>query len=247
MPSLDHFRPPLSQRRHGDRFLGAWPEAMAIHLNHSLLPERFVAEARVKLGGQVEIDVGSFTDNGTAPPSPTATTPLEFRAPDVFEVQVLSEEEGPRLVAAIELVSPANKDRPAHRRMFAVKCASYLHSGVSVIIVDVVTERSGNLHAELLELLQVRLSTPGQGTQDLYAVAHRTVNAPQALHLETWDYPLTLGGSLPTLPLWLQPDLCLPLDLEATYLAACVARRIDSAETAPDIQRKEIGARRELG
>ncbi len=240
MPLLDHFRPPLSQRRHWDSFHGAWAEAMATNLNQSLLPERFVAEARVKLGGQVEIDVGTFAENGMAPssesggvavwapPKPVATAALGFQDPDIFEVQVLSEEEGPRLVAAIELVSPANKDRPAHRRMFAVKCASYLHSGVSVIIVDVVTERSGNLHAELLELLRVQLSTPGQGVQDLYATAYRTVPAPQGLHLETWAHSLTLGGSLPTLPLWLQPDLCLPLDLEATYHAACVARRIAS-------------------
>ena len=238
MPLLDHFRPPLSQRRHWDSFHGAWAEAMATHLNHSLLPERFVAEARVKLGGQVEIDVGTFAENGMAPtsesggvavwapPKPVATAPLEFQDPDIFEVQVLSEQEGPRLVAAIELVSPANKDRPANRRMFAVKCASYLHSGISVIIVDVVTERSGNLHAELLDLLRVPLSTPGQGVHDLYATAYRTEPAPQGLHLETWAHSLTLGGPLPTLPLWLQADLCLPLDLEATYHTACAARRI---------------------
>jgi hypothetical protein len=238
MPLLDHFRPPLSQRRHWDSFHGAWAEAMAANLNQSLLPDRFVAEARVKLGGQVEIDVGTFADNGTpatsdsggvaawAPPAPVATTPLDFRDPDIFEVQVLSEEGGPRLVAAIELVSPANKDRPANRRLFAVKCASYLQSGVSVIIVDVVTERSGNLHAELLDLLQVQLSTPGQGLHELYAVAHRTASALQGLQLQTWAHALTVGGPLPTLPLWLEADLCLPLDLEATYHAACVARRI---------------------
>ena len=240
MPLLDHFRPPLSQRRHWDSFHGAWAEAMATNLNESLLPERFVAEARVKLGGQVEIDVGTFAENGTtpssesggiavwAPPKPVATAAVDFQVPEVFEVQVLSEEEGPRLVAAIELVSPANKDRPANRRMFAVKCASYLHSGVSVIIVDVVTERTGNLHAELLELLRVQLSTPGQGVQDLYATAYRIVSAPQGLSLEAWAHSLTLGDTLPTLPLWLEPDLCLPLDLEATYHAACVARRIAS-------------------
>ena len=239
MPLLDPFRPPLSQRRHWDSFHGAWAEAMAINLNQSL-PERFVAEARVKLGGQVEVDVGTFAESGTAPsaasggvavwapPQPVATAPLDFQDPDIFEVQVLSEEEGPRLVAAIELVSPANKDRPAHRRMFAVKCASYLHSGVSVLVVDVVTERSGNLHAELLELLRVQVATPGQGVQDLYATAYRTVPVPQGLHLETWAHALTLGGTLPVLPLWLQPDLCLPLDLEATYHAACIARRIAS-------------------
>jgi hypothetical protein len=242
MPLLDHFRPPLSQQRHWDSFHGAWAEAMAINLNQSLLPEQFVAEARVQLGGQVEIDVATFAQSGMAPgsgsggvalwspPQPIATALLDFQDPEVFEVQVLSEQGGPRLVAAIELVSPANKDRPANRRMFAIKCASYLHSGVSVIIVDVVTERAGNLHAELLELLRVQRSTPGQGAHDLYAAAHRTVPAAPGLRLETWAEPLTLGGPLPTMPLWLQADLCLPLDLEATYHAACVARRIASWE-----------------
>jgi hypothetical protein len=238
MPLLDHFRPPLSQQRHWDSFHGAWAEAMAMNLNDSLLPERFVAEARVQLGGQVEIDVATFAANGTAakseqggvalwaPPRPVATATLDFQDPDIFEVQVFSEEEGPRLVAAIELVSPANKDRPANRRMFAVKCASYLQSGVSVVIVDVVTERSGNLHADLLELLHARLATPGQDVADLYAAAYRTVSGSKCVSLETWAHLLTLGDSLPTLPLWLQPDLCLPLDLDATYRAACAARRI---------------------
>src|SRR5882724_9969158 len=174
MPLHDHFRPPLSQQRHWDSIHGAWAEAMAMNLNESLLPERFVAEARVSLGGQVEIDVATFAAHGADagsqtggialwdPPAPAATAPLDFQDPYVFEVQILNEEEGPRLVAAIELVSPANKDRPANRRMFAIKCASYLHSGVSVVIVDIVTERAGNLHAELLELLRVRTATPGQ-------------------------------------------------------------------------------------
>lgn len=238
MPLLDHFRPPLSQRRHWDSFHGAWAEAIAANLNQFLLPERYVAEARVKLGGRVEIDVGAFEETppfpgagagGVAlwsPPQPAATAPLDFQDPDIFEVQVQSEEEGPRLVAAIELVSPANKDRLASRRMFAVKCASYLHSGVSVIVVDVVTERSGNLHSELLKLLRVQVSTPSQGSRDLYATAYRTVPSLQGLHLETWAFSLTLGSPLPTLPLWLEPDFALPLDLEAAYQAACLARRI---------------------
>jgi hypothetical protein len=238
MPLLDHFRPPLSQRRHWDSFHGAWAEAMAAQLNQSLLPERFVAEARVQLGGQVEIDVATFSEKDTAvtsesggvavwaPPQPAATALLDFRDPDILEVQIPSEEEGPRLVAAIELISPGNKDRPANRHMFAVKCASYLHGGVSVILVDVVTERSGNLHAELLKVLQAQLATRGQDSHDLYATAYRTVAAREGLRLETWAEVLTVGGVLPTLPLWLQPDLCLPLDLEATYQTACVARRI---------------------
>lgn len=100
--------------------------------------------------------------------------------------------------------------------------------GVSVIIVDMVTERAGSLHVELFDLLRVRLQSPGQSVQDLYATAYRTVPTPGGLHLETWAHSLSLGGALPCLPLWLQADLCLPLDLEATYHEACVSRRIAS-------------------
>ena len=238
MPLLDHFRPPLSQRRHWDSFHGAWAEAMAQHLNQLLLPEHFVAEARVKVGGQVEIDVGTFSDEGSssgtgaggvavwAPAQPVATALLGFQAPDIFEVQILQEEGGPRLVAAIELVSPANKDRPGHRRMFAVKCASYLQSGISLLVVDVVTERAGNLHAELLDLLGAQIRTPAQESHDLYGAGYRTVAGSQGLTLETWVEALVPGQNLPTLPLWILPDLGLPMDLELTYQAACAARRI---------------------
>lgn len=208
MPLLDHFRPPLSQIRHWDSFHGAWAEAMAQQLNQLLLPDHFVAEARVQLGGQVE----------------TAT--LDFQSPDLFEVQVLEEVGGSRLVAAIELVSPANKNRPSHRRMFAVKCASYLQSGVSVMIVDVVTKRAGNLHAELLQLLELRLATPGQESRDLYAAAYRSVSGGDELSLETWVETLRIHEPLPTLPLWIMPNLAVPMDMEATYQAACAARRI---------------------
>jgi hypothetical protein len=236
MPLLDHFRPPLGRQRHWDSFHGAWAEAMATALNQSLLPERYVAEARVKLGGQVEIDVGTFAEETPAapvddvgawtPPAPAATALLDFQDPDRFEVQVFHQEGGPRLVAAIELVSPSNKDRPTNRRLFAAKCGRYLQANVSVIIVDVVTERTGNLYAELLDLLQVQLTTSGSGTHDLYAIALRTLPSTQGTHLECWAQALTVGGELPTLPLWLQPDLALPLDLEAAYRAACLARRI---------------------
>ncbi len=45
------------------------------------------------------------------------------------------------LVAAVEIVSPANKDRPANRRLFLAKCAALLARQVCVSIVDLVTTR----------------------------------------------------------------------------------------------------------
>jgi len=52
------------------------------------------------------------------------------------------------------------------------------------------------------------------------------VSGSPTLTLEMWAEVLALGSPLPTLPLWLGADLCVPLDLEQAYLAACAARRI---------------------
>ena len=124
MPLLDHFHPPLSQHRQWESFHSAWAEALAWRLNRGLLPARYFAEVHVKVGSRVEIDVGTFQGNGAAgasdggggvavwsPPRPVLDQPLTFTHPDVFEVQVLNDAQGPHVVAAIELVSPANKDR----------------------------------------------------------------------------------------------------------------------------------------
>jgi Protein of unknown function (DUF4058) len=239
MPLLDHFHPPLSRLRHWDSFHGAWAEAIARMLNEGLLPERYYAEARVQIGGQVEIDVGAFTEehgansgasNGGvavwAPPRPVATAPLTFSHPELIEVQILEDRAGPQVVAALELVSPANKDRPSTRRQFAIKCAAYLQQGISVVVVDVVTDRHGNLHRDLLQLLEVSVSTPCQSDADLYATAYRTQAHGDTLQLDVWAEQLTVGAGLPTLPLWLDKELSVPTDLEQTYQAACTARRI---------------------
>src|SRR5690349_12011730 len=118
MPLLDHFHPPLSKRRHWDSFHGAWAEAIARHLNADLLPARYVAEARVKIGSRIEIDVATTEEtNGQhlapedggvavwAPPQPTVSTGLDLADLDSIEIIVVNDEEGPDVVSAIELVS----------------------------------------------------------------------------------------------------------------------------------------------
>jgi hypothetical protein len=139
---------------------------------------------------------------------------------------VFHEEGGLNLRAAIELVSPANKDRPSHRRAFAAKCASYLAQGAAVVVVDVVTERLANMHAEITDLLQLGAAAGWQSVTNLYTVAYRTVPAGEQAALEMWTEALAIGSPLPRIPLWLEPDLCLPLDLEPSYTATCESLRI---------------------
>jgi len=239
MPLLDHFRPPLAPRRHWESFHVNWAGAIADSLNDSLLPEGYFAEEHAQLGARVEIDVATFADTapsggragGTAtlpiawaPTAPALVIPASF--PDAFEVLVFASEGGTRLVAAIELVSPANKDRDGHRQAFAVKAASYLCQGVSLIVIDIVTSRQANLHDEMMRVLDHGKAFSLPADTNLYAVAYRPIVRDQQPQIEVWMSPLEIGGDLPTLPLALDADQCLPIDLEATYTAACQRRRL---------------------
>jgi hypothetical protein len=236
MPLLDHFHPPLSPRRHGESFHVTWAGAIADALNENLLPDGYFAEEHAHAGARIEIDVATFGEevapppNGSvatrvyAPPTPPLTIPAAF--PDEFEVRVYESEGGARLVAAIELVSPANKDRNAHRVAFANKCAGYLAQGIALMVVDVVTSRSGDLHADILKLLGHQESGGLPAGANLYAVAYRPIVREAAQQIESWPHSLEIGQELPTLPLALSAELCLPIDLEETYSVACARRRL---------------------
>ncbi|HKI36819.1 MAG TPA: DUF4058 family protein [Gemmataceae bacterium] len=242
MPLLDHFHPPLSQERHWESFHAAWIGSLADALNRTLPPGYF-AEEQVHAGPGVEIDVatlegraavvgGSPNGGGTAtltapawaPPAPAWTVPAVFA--DDFEVRVFSSRTGPTLVAAIELVSPGNKDRAEARRAFATKCASYLHEGISLIVIDVVTGRRANLHNEVAELLATGGEVALPGETALYAVAYRPVRREGREEIDGWPATLVVGEQLPVLPLALSGDVSLPVDLEATYTDACRRRRL---------------------
>src|SRR5216117_645359 len=171
MPLRDHFRPPLDNRRRWEGLHGGWPMMIVANLRQKL-PRRYFAEPRVHSGSSAEIDVATFEGDGQstaaadgngnaggiatavwAPPRPTLTVVTDLPAQDVYEVLVYDEKRHCRLVAAVEIVSPANKDRPEHRRAFVSKCAGLLRERVSVVIVDVVTTRTQNLYGELLDLI----------------------------------------------------------------------------------------------
>jgi hypothetical protein len=201
MPLLDHFHPPLHGPRRWEGFHHAWATFIAQQLNQETLPPEYFAGS--------EISVGPELDN--------------------LEVRVYQDLGGAELRAAIELVSPANKDRAGSRRTFAAKCAGYLQHGIGVVIVDVVTARSANLHAELFDVLEAKGRRPTwESPTGLYAVAYRAVTARKSPRIEGWPEALSLGKPLPVVPLWLALDLCVPLRLEESYLATCRSLRISA-------------------
>ena len=255
MPLKDHAR--LHPTDQWSGFHSTWAIEMMGRLNRDVLTARYKARPNLYLGNRAEADVatleqvevgslfeGSGGEGGAAvatatlayaPPRATLSGPVTFGDTDVFEVQVLGDRDGWRLVAAIELVSPSNKDREESRRALAIKCASYLGAGVSVVVVDVVTERRADLHLDLCEILALPDDFRWQSPTGLAAMCYRVAQGTKKpglaigdgrVRLDVWPFPLAVGGELPTVPLWLAADLAVPLELELTYAAACQSLRL---------------------
>jgi Protein of unknown function (DUF4058) len=242
MPLLDHFHPPLQLQYPFESFHSSWATRLADALNENWLSEEFLAAEHTHAGTHLEIDIATFEKtterNGTSagdtatatvprvwtPPVAPRTMPAVF--PDSFEVRVFTTMSGLTLVGAIELISPSNKDRPEERQAFVTKCASYLQQGISLVIIDIVTNRRANLHNETMRLM-------GAGEQwelppefSLYAVAYRPVLRGEKAEIDVWTEPCAVGSPLPTMPLRLTGDLFVPVEFEATYQETCRKRRI---------------------
>ena len=243
MPLLDHFHPPLQDHFPWESIHSGWATRLADALNDQWLSPEYVAAEHTHGGPNAEIDVATYErasalpatlPDGPAtatlpprvwtPPAPMHTMPAVF--PESFEVRVFSTTGGLTLVAAIELISPGNKDRAAERRAFAAKCASYLYRGISLIIIDIVTKRRANLHNETMRLMEAAADLELPGDMHLYAVAYRPVLRQDRQEIDLWTAPITVGQPLPTMPLRLTGDLFVPVDFESSYQETCRRRRL---------------------
>ncbi len=239
MPFRDHFRPPVSKRHSWEEVHGGWP-MMIVQKLAPLLPDGYQAAPRVHLGSYFEVDIGTF-ENDDAPRSrsqmagdggvatvPEAELSLETDSSDVSEYEVLIYDvrQEKRLVAAIEIISPANKDRPVHRNNFVSKCAALLKQGVCVVLVDIVTIRNNNLYLQLLDHFELTDAEMSENDEGVYAACCRTRRMETKTVFDIWRKPLKLGRPLPTLPLWLTEEFSIPLDLEASYEDTCRLLRI---------------------
>jgi hypothetical protein len=241
MPLLDHFNPPLNRTHPWRSFHGAWAAAIARLLNQSVLPPGYYAVPLLDRDGPIEIDVAALREQEAlvpageaaapqpwSPPEPALAVAVDMPAVDGVEVQVFADSGDPRLTAAIELLSPRNKDRPQARQAFAVKCVGYLQQGSSVVVVDTVTTRRADLNATILSLLGTEAGTTVPA--GLSAVSYLAIGGEEETkELRLWPAPLALGEPLPTLPLWIASDYSVPLDLEASYQATCTDLRIRQA------------------
>ncbi len=232
MPLLDHFHPPLSRSHPWRAFHGAWAAAIARLLNAGVLPSGYYAVPFLDRDGPIEIDVATLrqpqeantSDEGTSPqawspPSPSLALAIEWPENDSVSVEIRTENGDPQLAAAIELVSPGNKDRAKAKAALASKCADYLRRGCGLVVVDVVTTRRANLQADLFAELGLEGSNPN--ANGLSAISYRSIGRAEEGQLLIWSADLEIAKPLPILPLWLGAEVSVPLDLEVSYQAAC--------------------------
>lgn len=231
MPLRDHFHHPISRKASWEVIHGQWPARLVQQLRKTL-PPGYVAGPNVHHGARIEVDIAAYeksdhvsdvTQGGVA--TATWLAPLDLQTEtdldfDTYEVKVYDEELDQQLVAAIEIVSPANKDRPDTRHAFITKCAALLQAGVAVSIVDIVTNRQFNLYSELMESIGHPIATPGSQAA-IYAACCRTVRRNPRGLLQSWSRALEIGQPLPSIPLWLSETVVVKLDLEQAYEEAC--------------------------
>jgi hypothetical protein len=126
---------------------------------------------------------------------------------------------GGNLVAVLELLSPANKDRPDKRRRTTDRYVGYLLNGIHLLLVDVHPRPPGFSFADdlaaVLEYVTPPLPPP-------FAVSYRVGvhGSDLGQDLDVWRRVLTVGEPLPTLPLPLTREVAVRVDLEATYVRA---------------------------
>jgi hypothetical protein len=210
---------------------------MARLLNQGVLPSGYYAVPFIDHDGPVEIDVAALkekdatdaraTSTQWSPESPALAVAIDPPIFDSVRVDVMTDDGDPRLAAAIELVSPRNKDRATARQAFAAKCASVVQHGSGLVVVDAVTTRRSDLHAPIM--IALGAANAEYGPSDPSAISYRATMSNGEAEVQVWMSPLVVGKPLPTVPLWIASDLAVPLDLEASHAAACEDVRIRPA------------------
>ena len=134
-----------------------------------------------------------------------------------------------QLIAAIEVVSPRNKDRADAKETYCNRYLGYLRVGVHLMLVDVLPRPKGYSFSDAitnsLGLDLAPLPSP-------FAAAYRVgevvpVGDDVGSLVGLWRRPLRVGQPLPALPLPLSVHRAVVIDLEETYQRAAKRAYLD--------------------
>ncbi len=134
-----------------------------------------------------------------------------------------------QLIAAIELVSPWNKDRADAKETYTSRYLGYLRLGVHLMLVDVLPRPRGFSFSDAIT------TSLGMDLPPLlppFAGAYRVgevvpVGEDMGSLVGVWRRPLQVGQPVPSLPLPLNVNRAILIDLEETYQRAAKRAYLD--------------------
>jgi hypothetical protein len=213
-----------------------WISALSDVLNGGKLPPDYYAlpeQVAAGFGPDVLTLQGQPPNEGTSAEGPAGTataTMLQARPRTRFTAQtdaefyrrkkssiVVRHVSGDRIVAMIEIMSPSNKSNRHAFQAFVDKACELLEHRIHLLIIDPFPPgpRDPNgVHAAIWEQIQDDPFQPPTD-QPLTLVAYEC-------DLTTWACieTVAVGQELPDMPLFLQPNGCVMVPLEATYQTA---------------------------
>jgi hypothetical protein len=214
-------------------FHHGWIEEIARALNRGLLPPEHYALAE-QIAGGLGPDVLTLKAPANGAPSvadpvggvvlATAPPRVQFRLraePDLYAAKakavVVRHTSNHRVIAIVEIVSPGNKNTRHGLRAFVQQAAEILRAGVHLMILDLFPpgprDPQGIHKAIWDEFIDNDFALPAD--KPLTLAAYIGGAWPEA-----FIEPMAVGASLPEMPLFLTPDVYVPVPLEATYQSA---------------------------
>lgn len=214
-------------------FHQSWIIELKSALNQGRLPPDYYALAEQIAGGRgpdVLTLQGPARESVSPPTSPAGVALAE--APPQVQFHLKSEGDwyaakanalvvrhvsGHRVVAILEVVSPANKNNSHALRAFVSKAVEMLQAGVHLLIVDLfppgLRDPQG-IHKPIWdEFIDNQFVLPE--SKPLTLAAYTAGDYPEA-----FVEPTAVGHRLVDMPLFLSPEFYVPTPLDATYLAA---------------------------
>jgi len=210
-----------------------WIGDLSRVLNRGLLPPDYYALAE-QIAGGLGPDVLTLQRPGIAAPETeeppgglalaAAPPRVRFRSraePDQYAAKartvVIRHTSHHRIIAMVEIVSPGNKSSRHRLRSFVDKAAQVLRSGIHLVIVDLFPpgprDPQGIHKAIWDEFIENDFALPPDKPLTLAAY----IGGPFP---EAFIEPVEVGSSLVEMPLFLTPEVYIPLPLEATYHSA---------------------------
>ena len=201
-------------------------------LNGGLLPDGYFAlaeqHAQDVLPDVLTLSASSGGQNGDegggvalAEAPPKVAVPIRLSESAAYREErktlVIRHRSGRRIVALIEIVSPANKDRDKTVERFVRKAESALRQDIHLLVIDLLPAGPwdpGDINAAIWDAV---------GGEEFQSPAGKPLTIAAYLadrQPELFAEPLAVGDPLPEMPLFLDGDRYVNVPLESTYMAA---------------------------